>query len=104
MQPTAEQIAAYEGCCALCKYFRGAYQRNDERDTLWLDDEGWCVRFPPVFVGGDKDDTNECDTGRYKQPGVWGSDECGEWIRAMDAPNVELSGDPLAGRPTQTQG
>lgn len=86
MQPNDEQIAYYEGHCALCKYFRGAYQRDGESNTLWLDDEGWCVRFPPVFVGGDKDNTNECDNGRYKQPGVWGIDECGEWVRALDVP------------------
>ena len=61
MQPNDEQIAYYEGHCALCKYFRGAYQRDGESNTLWLDDEGWCVRFPPVFVGGDKDNTNECE-------------------------------------------
>jgi len=91
MEPTAEQIESYEGKCALCKFFRGAWQRSPRPDTsgLWIDDEGWCVRYPPVFVGGEKTNDEECDTGRYKQPGVWGHDECGEYVRTLDVPNAK---------------
>lgn len=94
MEPTAEQIESYEGNCALCKFFQGAYQRGPRPDTsgLWIDDEGWCTRYPPVFVGGEKSDADECDTGRYKQPGVWGHDKCGEYVRSSDVPNAKLTG------------
>ena len=94
MEPTAEQIESYEGNCALCKFFQGAYQRGPRPDTsgLWIDDEGWCTRYPPVFVGGVKSDADECDTGRYKQPGVWGSDKCGEYVRSSDVPNDQAKG------------
>lgn len=71
----------YAGKCSLCKWFRGAYMRN-KRENIghWIDDAGWCVRFPPVFIGGEKDYDTDVDTERFDQPGVDGSDECGEYV------------------------
>lgn len=72
----------YDGKCSLCKHFRPAYQRNADchNGVLWIDAEGWCCRFPPVFVGGKfDDDDGECATSMFKQPGVNGHDECGEY-------------------------
>lgn len=85
----SETLGLYDGKCALCKWFRGAYQRarRAEGSTCWVDDEGWCARFPPVFIGGNKDDAEDCDAGRFKQPGVYGGDECGEYIKGYEFPN-----------------
>ena len=90
MQPTKEQIESYEGNCALCKFFEGSLVRDygrEEEGHLWLDDAGWCVRYPPVFVGGIMKFDDDCDTGRFKQPGVFGSDSCGEYVRSLEFNN-----------------
>ena len=88
MEPTAEQVESYEGRCALCKFFRGAYQKErDDGLGLWLDDPGFCVRYPPVFVGRglrSADYDCECNSNQFAQPGVVGSDECGEYVRAIN--------------------
>lgn len=79
----AETSAQYDGKCSLCKWFRAAYMRaeNPARIGHWIDDAGWCVRFPPVFIGGEKDESDEVDTERFDQPGVYGHDECGEYVK-----------------------
>lgn len=83
MELISTQIEDYEGKCALCKYFRPAYSRTNRKSKSdsWLDDPGWCVRYPPVFVGGNLDPNDQCDTLRYGQPGVDGFDGCGEYVR-----------------------
>jgi len=96
MSPIEEQIKSYEGKCALCKFFRGAYQRErDDGSGLWLDDPGWCVRYPPVYVGRDFRDAKdspqydtECYSSQFAQPGVQGSDECGEYVCAVEFKNT----------------
>lgn len=82
-----ETARLYAGKCCFCKFFRDAYIRTDEHP--WVDNPGWCVRYPPVFVGGEEDKGEEVDYSRFKQPGVVGGDECGEFLQA-EAPNVEL--------------
>jgi hypothetical protein len=82
-------IRGYAGKCVFCKFFRPAYEPGPRECGHWVDDEGWCVRYPPVFVGGDSDAYDVCDQGRYKQPCVCGSDECGEFVQSSTAPNVK---------------
>lgn len=70
----------YSESCASCRFFCGAYQRTGRGDYngLWVDDDGWCTRYPPVFVGGESSPVADVDTKRFKQPGVRGADSCGE--------------------------
>lgn len=81
-------IRLYEGKCVFCKFFRPAHEPGPRECGHWVDDEGWCVRYPPVFVGGDSNEGEECDQSRYMQPGVYGGDECGEFVRSSAAPNA----------------
>ena len=85
-QIDSETLDRYDGNCALCKWFRGAYDRANrvQNSGHWVDDEGWCVRFPPIFIGGERDASDDCDVGRFKQPGVSGSDECGEYVKGWE--------------------
>ena len=72
----------YAGRCVFCKFFRDAYvPGTQEEGGHWVDNPGWCVRYPPIFVGGDED-SDECDSGKFKQPGVQGGDECGEFAES----------------------
>lgn len=66
----------YAGCCCYCRFFQKAYMHFD------VDNPGWCVRYPPVFVGGEQDKEEDVDFDRFKQPGVVGGDMCGEFIQA----------------------
>jgi hypothetical protein len=88
MELTAEEIASYEGHCALCKFFEPAFSRvnRPEGQEDWRDDAGFCIRFPPVFVGGLMMDLeiDPCDCYRFKQPGVFGGNLCGEYVRASE--------------------
>jgi hypothetical protein len=94
MELTAKEIAVYEGCCALCKFFDPAFSRvnRPEGQEDWRDDDGWCLRYPPVFIGGlEKDmDTDPCGCDRFKQPGVHGGDRCGEYVYASEKAAIIL--------------
>lgn len=72
----------YEGCCATCKHFYAAHSQWDTATVAeeWLDDEGWCNRYPPIPCKGRE--SGECNTRKYSHPGVVGSDHCGEYERS----------------------
>ena len=82
---TEDVLSDYAGKCVFCKFFRDAYVPGTQECGHWVDNPGWCVRYPPVFVGGDAD-LDECSSGQFKQPGVQGGDECGEFVLSTKYP------------------
>lgn len=89
-------IAKYEGYCGTCKYLNSSLRKPTESTNTW---ETWfdserdgCLRYPPVFVGGDKDAMTEdgcfCAT-NWQSPVVNAfSEGCGEYVRALWVPGA----------------
>lgn len=82
---TEEVLRDYAGKCVFCKFFRDAYVPGTQEGLHWVDNPGWCVRYPPVYVGGESD-VEECNRNQFKQPGVEGGDECGEFVLSAKYP------------------
>ena len=62
--------------CATCKYF---YWDGD----MTIDDThlGYCLRFPPVYIGKPKTEKEYDETSLFSQPAVDPETTvCGEWI------------------------
>lgn len=81
----------YEGKCCFCKFFRDAYFRDKKNN--WVDNPGWCVRFPPIYVG--KKISSDVDVAfqQFGQPVVDGGSECGEFVQAR--PNEDRRRSPV---------
>ena len=66
-------IEEYIDYCAFCVHFEPVHRRETFEHDLWVDDTGYCTRFPPSYVGNDEGG-GSC----WDQPEVNGSGSCGE--------------------------
>ena len=80
------QKAVCNSVCSTCKHFSPKYLYED---YSWLDEDGFCERYPPTFVGGDTDEPDA-----FHQPVVNGAAHCGEWVLN---PNIVFPAPPNAG-------